>query len=99
MNRNPPELTLPLALADRLRAATHRVLRVALSQYVTNGLAVSVGLFAILLGVFAVSSAAVGVLITSLPDVAAPRRRKLTQMLPAPLLGSPLFVLVQLVHH
>ena len=47
----------------------------------------------------AVSSAAVGVLITSLPDVAAPRRRKLTQMLPAPLLGAPLFVLVQLVHH
>lgn len=105
MNRNSPELTLPLALTDRLRAARHRVLRVTLSQYVTNGLAVSVGLFVILLAVFAfggvvaVSSAAVGVLITSLPDVAAPRRRKLTQMLPAPLLGAPLFVLVQLVQH
>ncbi|WP_353647345.1 FUSC family protein [Polaromonas sp. C04] len=104
MNRNPPDLTLPFSLAARLRAATHRVLRVVLSQYVTNGLAVSVGLLVILLAVFAlagvvaVSSAAVGVLITSLPDVAAPRRGKLTQILPAPLLGAPLFVLVQLVH-
>ncbi|MDR3452787.1 MAG: FUSC family membrane protein [Rhodoferax sp.] len=104
MNRNPPDLTLPSTLAARLRAATHRVLRVALSQYVTNGLAVALGLFVISLGVFAlagvvaVSSAVVGILITSLPDVPAPRRRKLTQMLPAPLLGAPLFVLVQLVH-
>ncbi|MEO6016763.1 MAG: FUSC family membrane protein, partial [Polaromonas sp.] len=39
----------------------------------------------------------VGILITSLPDVPAPRRRKLMQMLPAPLMGAPLFVLVQLV--
>ena len=38
-----------------------------------------------------------GVLITSLPDVPAPRKRKIMQMLPAPLLGAPLFMLVQLV--
>jgi uncharacterized membrane protein YccC len=105
MNRNPSEPSLLLTLAIRLRAVTHRVLRVVLSQYMANGIAVAVGLFLILLAVFAfagvvaVSSAAVGILITSLPDVPAPRRRKLTQVLPVPLLGAPLFVLVQLVQH
>ncbi len=105
MNRNPSEPTRPLSLATRLRAATHRVLRVVLSQYMANGITVAVGLFLISLAVFAfagvvaVASAAVGILITSLPDVPAPRRRKLTQMLPAPLLGAPLFVLTQLVQH
>jgi uncharacterized membrane protein YccC len=86
-------------LHGRLRTA----LRVALSQYVLNGLTVSLGLVLIMLAIFEVAglagaaTASVGILITSLPDVPAPRRRKLMQMLPAPLLGAPLFVLVQLV--
>ncbi|MEO6853554.1 MAG: FUSC family membrane protein, partial [Rhodoferax sp.] len=90
-------------LADRLAAHTDHFLRVALSQYVTNGLSVTLGLVVIMLLIFesaglaGASSAAVGVLITSLPDVPAPRRRKIMQMLPAPLLGTPLFMLVQLV--
>nr|WP_315188083.1 FUSC family membrane protein [uncultured Albidiferax sp.] len=90
-------------LADRLLAHTDRFLRVALSQYVTNGLTVTLGLVVIMLLVFesaglaGASSAALGVMVTSMPDVPAPRRRKIMQMLPAPLLGLPLFMLVQLV--
>ncbi len=78
-------------------------LRIALSPYVTNGLTVSVGLVLIMLAIFetaglaGASTAAVGIMITSLPDVPAPRRRKIMQMLPAPILGAPLFLLVQLV--
>ena len=105
MNRNPPNPTTTPTLATRLRGTAHTLLRVALSQYVTNGLTVAAGLILIMLAVFelagltAAASASVGVLITSLPDVPAPRRRKLMQMLPAPLMGAPLFMLVQLVHH
>ncbi len=78
-------------------------LRVALSPYVTNGLTVSLGLVLIMLAIFetaglaGAATAAVGIMITSLPDVPAPRRRKIMQMLPAPLMGAPLFLLVQLV--
>ncbi len=78
-------------------------LRIALSPYVTNGLTVSFGLVLIMLAIFetaglaGASTAAVGIMITSLPDVPAPRRRKVMQMLPAPILGAPLFLLVQLV--
>ncbi|MDB5850016.1 MAG: hypothetical protein JWP29_3768, partial [Rhodoferax sp.] len=93
----------PRTLIDRALAAGERFLRVALSQYVTNGLSVTLGLVVIMLlvyesaGLAGASSAAVGVLITSLPDVPAPRRRKIMQMLPAPLFGTPLFMLVQLI--
>ncbi len=78
-------------------------LRAALSPHVTNGLTVSLGLILIMLAIFetaglaGASTAAVGIMITSLPDVPAPRRRKIMQMLPAPILGAPLFLLVQLV--
>ncbi|APW40941.1 FUSC family protein [Rhodoferax koreense] len=90
-------------MIDRALAAGDRFVRVALSQYVTNGLSVTLGLVLIMLlvyesaGLAGASSAAVGVLITSLPDVPAPRRRKIMQMLPAPLFGTPMFMLVQLV--
>ena len=90
-------------LADRLLAHTDRFLRVALSQYVTNGLTVTLGLVVIMLLVLkkkkleGASSAALGVMVTSMPDVPAPRKRKFMQMLPAPLLGIPLFMLVHLV--
>ena len=93
-------------LADRAGRANLRLqnlLRIALSQYVTNGLTVSLGLVLIMLAIFesaglaGAATAAVGVMITSLPDVPAPRKRKIMQMLPAPLMGAPLFALVQLV--
>ncbi|BDT70273.1 hypothetical protein os1_44660 [Comamonadaceae bacterium OS-1] len=99
----PPAQSTHPTLADRLLAHTDRFLRVALSQYVTNGLSVTLGLVVIMLLVFesaglaGASSAALGVMVTSMPDVPAPRRRKFMQMLPAPLLGIPLFMLVQLV--
>ena len=89
-------------LADRLRSRWQNALRAALSPYVTNGLSVSLGLVLIMLALFesaglaAAASAAVGVIITSLPDLPSPRRRKIMQVLPAPVLGTPLFMLVQL---
>ncbi|HEY3046205.1 MAG TPA: FUSC family membrane protein [Polaromonas sp.] len=101
-------MTIPPTLTARLYGKAHSWLQkgvyVALSQYVTNGLTVSLGLVLIMLAIFelaglaAASTAAVGVLITSLPDVPASRKRKIMQMLPAPLMGAPLFMLVQLVH-
>jgi len=83
-----------------LRAA----LRVALSHYITNGMSVAFGLLLISagvhvwLGAMASSAAAVGVIVASPPDLAAPRRGKFLQMLPAPLIGLPLFLGVQLLH-
>ena len=111
MRRTPPDThttptMLQVWLADRAGRANLRLqnfLRIALSQYVTNGLTVSLGLVLIMLAIFesaglaGAATAAVGVMITSLPDVPAPRKHKILQMLPAPLMGAPLFVLVQLV--
>ena len=102
MNSQHPKATFLPALAGRLQHKWDKLLRVVLSQYVTNGLTVALGLVLIMLALFesaglaAAASASVGVLITSLPDVPAPRRRKIMQVLPAPLLGTPLFILVQL---
>ncbi|MET0207997.1 MAG: FUSC family membrane protein [Burkholderiaceae bacterium] len=84
---------------DRLRAA----LRVALSHYVANGLSVALGLMLISAGVHvffgaaAASAASVGVIVTAPPDLPGPRRGKFWQMLPAPLLGLPLFFAVQML--
>lgn len=102
MNRNPTDSTFLAKQATRLHGKTQNALRIGLSQYVTNGLTVALGLVLIMLALFesaglaAAASAAVGVIITSLPDVPSPRRRKVMQVLPAPLLGTPLFMLVQL---
>jgi uncharacterized membrane protein YccC len=106
---NRPDTSSPSPLATRLQRRAQgwlqKSLHVALSQYVANGLSVSLGLVLVMLAIFeaaglaAASTAAVGVMITSLPDVPAPRKRKIMQMLPAPLLGAPLFMLVQLVRH
>ena len=85
---------------DRGRAA----LRVALSHYVANGLSVAAGLLLISggiqfwLGTLAASAAAVGVIVASPPDLPGPRRGKFLQMLPAPLIGLPLFFAVQMLH-
>ena len=102
MNHHLTDPTFPVPLADRLHGRARAALRVLLSHYVLNGLTVALGLVLIMLALFesaglaAASSAAVGVIITSLPDVPSPRRRKIMQVLPAPLLGTPLFMLVQL---
>jgi len=102
MNRDPTLSFFLYTLAVRFRRRAQNALRVGLSHYVANGLAVSLGLVLIMLALFetagllAASSAAVGVIITSLPDVPSPRRRKVMQVLPAPVLGTPLFMLVQL---
>jgi uncharacterized membrane protein YccC len=83
---------------------THSALRTALGHYVLNGVAVAAGLLLISalvhlwLGAFAASAAAVGVIVSIPPDYAAPRRGKLWLVLPAPLLGLPLFFAVQLLH-
>ena len=85
---------------DRGRTA----LRVALSHYVANGLSVAAGLLLISggiqfwLGTLAASAAAVGVIVASPPDLPGPRRGKFLQMLPAPLIGLPLFFAVQMLH-
>jgi uncharacterized membrane protein YccC len=93
----------PLAdamLPARLRAA----LRVALSHYVTVGLSAAIGLLLIstlvhlALGAFAASAASVGVIVVIPPDQAAPQRGKFWQLLPAALIGPPLFLAVQVLH-
>ncbi|QNK72248.1 FUSC family protein [Variovorax sp. PAMC28562] len=88
------------AAARRTRAA----LRIALSHYVANGLSVAFGLLLISgglhlwLGTVAGAAASVGVIVASPPDLAAPRRGKFFQMLPAPLISLPLFFVVQWLH-
>ena len=102
MHRNPTDPTFLAKQVTRLHGRTQNALRTGLSHYVTNGLTVALGLVLIMLALFesaglaAAASAVVGVIITSLPDVPSPRRRKVMQVLPAPLLGTPLFMLVQL---
>lgn len=84
----------------RARAA----LRVALSYYVTNGMSTALGLLLIsgavhlLLGPFAAAVASVGVIVVTPPDQPAPRRGKFWQLLPAALIGPPLFFAVQVLH-
>ncbi len=92
-------MTGPSAAA-RVRAA----LRIALSHYVASGLTVALGLLVISggvhlwLGTLAASAAATGVIVTAPPDLPGPRRGKFLQMLPAPLIGLPLFFAVQMLH-
>jgi len=79
-------------------------MRVALSHYVANGISVALGLALIsalahvLLGTAAGAAVSVGVIVATPPDLAAPRRGKFRQMLPAPLIGLPLFFAVQMLH-
>jgi uncharacterized membrane protein YccC len=80
-----------------------RAARIALSSYVTNGLATALGipLASLLVGYFfgplAAATAAVGVIVVTPPDQVSPRRGKLAQLLPAAVLGIPLFWAVQLL--
>jgi len=91
---------IPPALAGR----SSRVLRVASSYYVTLGLSAALGLALISVamhlwvGEFAAAAALVGVIVAIPPDQPAPRRGKFRQLLPAVLIGPPLFLAVQLLH-
>ena len=84
----------------RLRA----VVRVALSYYVTSGLSAAFGLLLIsgtvqlFMGPFAGLAASVGVIVCIPPDQAAPRRGKFWHLLPAAVIGLPLFFAVQSLH-
>jgi len=90
----------PVFSDPRLRA----VLRVALSYYVTNGLSAALGLLLIsaavqlFAGAFAASAASVGVIVCIPPDQTAPRRGKFWHLLPAALIGLPLFFAAQALH-
>jgi uncharacterized membrane protein YccC len=83
---------------------TRAALRVALSYYVANGLSAALGLLLIsggvhlFLGAFAASAASVGAIVCIPPDQPAPKRGKFWQLLPAALLGLPLFFCVQVLH-
>ncbi|MDE3012117.1 MAG: FUSC family protein [Pseudomonadota bacterium] len=99
--------TTPVSRRPTARASqrsVRAVLRVALSLYVTNGLSCAFGLLLIsslvnvCLGVTAGTAAGVGVIVCTPPDLAAPRRGKLFQILPAVLAGIPLFFAVQALH-
>ena len=93
-------MPLPPSYERRLRIA----LRVALSHYVTNGLSAALGLLLIstavhlFFGAFAAAAAAVGVIVVIPPDQPAPRRGKFRQLLPAFVIGTPLFFAVQALH-
>jgi uncharacterized membrane protein YccC len=84
-------------------SAFRRIARVALSSYVLNGLVTAIGIpFAsIIVGYFfgpvAAATAGVGVIVATPPDQVSPKRGKLGQLLPAIVLGIPLFFAVQLL--
>jgi uncharacterized membrane protein YccC len=79
-------------------------LRIALSPHVTIGLSAAFGLLLISaamhlwLGAAAAAAATVGVIVAIPPDQPAPQRGKFWQLLPAALLGTPLFFAVQVLH-
>ena len=79
-------------------------LRIALSYYVTIGLSAAFGLLLIsgmvhlAWGAFAAAAASMGVIVVTPPDQPAPRRGKFWQLLPAAVIGTPLFFAVQLLH-
>jgi uncharacterized membrane protein YccC len=93
---------MPMPLSPERR--TRAVLRVVLSYYVTIGLSAAFGLLLIsgavhlFLGAFAAAAASVGVIVVIPPDRPAPLRGKFWQLLPAALIGTPLFFTVQVLH-
>ncbi len=88
----------------KLSLRKRHALRVALSYYVTNGLSAALGLLLISAGVhlwlgeFAAAAASVGVVVCIPPDQPAPKHGKFWQLLPALLIGLPLFYGVQVLH-
>lgn len=79
-------------------------LRILLSYYVCNGLSAAFGLLLISGGFhyfvssLAAAAASVGVIVCIPADQPSPQRGKLWQLLPAALLGLPLFCAVQLLY-
>src|SRR4051812_44982552 len=82
-------------------SALRRAGRVALSSYVTNGLATAPGIpliaaiMHLLFGAQAAATATVAVIVVTPPDQVAPVRGKFTQLLPAAVLAVPVFFGVQ----
>jgi uncharacterized membrane protein YccC len=78
-----------------------RVLRVLLSYYVCNGVSAALGLLLVsaiahlLLGATAAGAASIGVIVCIPPDMAAPVKGKFWHVLPAAVVGIPLFFAVQ----
>lgn len=76
-------------------------LRAALSYYVTNGVSAALGLLFIsgavhlLVGAAAAGAASIGVIVCIPPDQASPVRGKFWHLLPAAVVGIPLFFAVQ----
>jgi uncharacterized membrane protein YccC len=91
---------MPHAAELRTRAG----LRIALSYYVANGLSAAFGLLLISIGIqlalgdAAAAAASVGVIVCIPPDQPAPKRGKVWQLLPAALIGLPLFLATQALH-
>ena len=87
-----------------LERCPRAALRIALSYYVTSGLSVGFGMLLIaggvlwFLGTFAAAAALVGIAVVIPPDQPAPRRGKFRQLLPAVLIGLPLFFGIQVLH-
>lgn len=79
-------------------------MRIALSHHVTIGLSAAFGLLLISgavhlwLGATAAAAASVGAIVAIPPDQPAPQRGKFWQLMPAVLIGPPLFLAVQLLH-
>ncbi|HEY8048037.1 MAG TPA: FUSC family protein [Ramlibacter sp.] len=82
-------------------SAFRRAARIVLSSYFTNGLVTAIGIpFASVIvghffGPLAAATAGVGVITITPPDQVSPKRGKLGQLLPAAVLGIPLFFGVQ----
>jgi uncharacterized membrane protein YccC len=100
----PTQPNQPMSTRLPTRGPIRAGLRLALSQYATIGLSAALGLFLIsaavdlLLGPFAAAAATVGVIVVVPPDQPAPRRGKFWQLLPAAVIGPPLFFVIQTLH-
>lgn len=87
-----------------MRKRLNTLLRILLSSYVTTGISAGLGLLIIaasaffLFGPTAASVATVGAIVCIPPDRAAPRRNKFLHLLPAAVIGLPLFACVQILH-
>lgn len=79
-------------------------MRTLLSYYASNGMAAALGLFLVsglvhlALGATAAGAASIGVIVCIPPDQAAPIKGKFWHLLPAAVLGMPLFFVVQALH-
>ena len=92
-------MKMPFLSKQHLRAA----LRTALGYDVSNGLSVAVAMLLIsslvhfFFGQFAAAAATVGVIVVTPPDRPAPKRGKFWKLLPAALIGPPIFLAGQLL--